>query len=241
MGKLIVIEGTDCSGKEMQTNLLTERLESEGYSVAKLSFPMYDTPTGKIIGACLLGKPHMCDELLKEAHGLFPEGGGNIDPIVAILLYAADRRYNLPKILEALNNNDVLIIDRYVPSNMAHRGGLTEDKLERRFYYDFIEKLEYDTNNMPRPDKTIFLYMPYEQACILKENRKEKPDETETNEKYLRLGEQAYLELAKLYNYDTIDCVSEDGEIISPEKINEEVYQRVIKGLSKDKIRKLDK
>lgn len=75
-GKLIVIEGTDCSGKETQTKLLMERLKKDGEKVATLSFPMYDTPSGRIIGACLLGKPQMCDKYLKENHSFFPEGGG---------------------------------------------------------------------------------------------------------------------------------------------------------------------
>ena len=239
MGKLIVIEGTDCSGKETQTNMLMQRLEREGYSVAKLSFPMYDTPTGKIIGACVLGKPHMCEELLQENHSFFPEGGGNIDSLAAIDLYAADRRYNLPKVLEALDNNDILILDRYVPSNMAHRGGLIEDKLKRRYMYDIIEKLEYEINEMPRPDKVIFLYMPYIAAKELKKYRSEKPDEAEQNEEYLKRGEKAYLELAQLYNYDTIDCIDEEGEIKSIVKINEEVYQSVIKSINKGNSRKL--
>ena len=51
MGKLIVVEGTDCSGKETQTRLLVDRFEKENIKVKRLSFPMYDTPTGKIIGA----------------------------------------------------------------------------------------------------------------------------------------------------------------------------------------------
>ena len=83
-GKIIVIEGTDCSGKETQTRLLVEKLESIGKKVKRISFPMYDTPTGKIIGACLLGKPDMCADLLKTDHGLFPEGGGNVDSLAAI-------------------------------------------------------------------------------------------------------------------------------------------------------------
>ena len=74
-GKIIVIEGTDCSGKETQTRLLVEKLEAMGKKVKRISFPMYDTPTGKIIGACLLGKPEMCNSYLKEDHGFFPEGG----------------------------------------------------------------------------------------------------------------------------------------------------------------------
>ena len=238
MGKLIVVEGTDCSGKETQTNLLMKKLESDGVSVTKLSFPMYDTPTGKIIGACLLGKPHMCDELLKQDHSFFPEGGGSIDPIAAIDLYAADRRYNLPKINKALEENDIVILDRYVPSNMAHRGGLIDDPLKRRYMYDLIDKLEYELNEMPRPDKTLLLYMPYEQACILKKNRKEAPDEAEKNETYLRHGERAYLELGKLYNYDIINCV-ENGNLRTIEDINNEVYENVSKMIRKNNIRVL--
>ena len=65
-GKLIVIEGTDCSGKETQTNILMDRLKKEGYPVVKFSFPMYDTPTGKIVGGPYLGKEYICD-------GWFPE------------------------------------------------------------------------------------------------------------------------------------------------------------------------
>ena len=65
MGKLIIVEGTDCSGKETQTRLLVDRFEKENIKVKRLSFPMYDTPTGKIIGACLLGKPDMVNNLLK--------------------------------------------------------------------------------------------------------------------------------------------------------------------------------
>ena len=238
MGKLIVVEGTDCSGKETQTNLLMERLKSDGLSVDKLSFPMYDTPTGKIIGACLLGKPHMCDELLKQNHSFFPEGGGSIDPIAAIDLYAADRRYNLPRINEALEENDIVILDRYVPSNMAHRGGMIKDTLKRRYMYDLIDKLEYELNEMPRPDKTLLLYMPYEQACILKKNRSEAPDEVELNEEYLRRGERAYLELGKLYNYDIINCVN-DNEIRTIEDINNEVYGKVSKIVKKNNTRVL--
>ena len=227
-GKLIVVEGTDCSGKETQTRLLVEKLTKENIKIERLSFPMYDTPTGKIIGACLLGKEEMCNELLKENHSFFPEGGGNIDSLAAIDLYAADRRYNLPKILKLLEEGYIVLIDRYVTSNMAHRGGLIEDEEERLKIYKKIELLEYEINELPKPDKTILLYLPYEYACELKKNRKEVPDETETNEEYLRRGEKAYLELAELYNYDVVNCVS-DNQIRTIEDINEEVYHKVKK------------
>ena len=226
-GKIIVIEGTDCSGKETQTKLLVEKLKKAGKKVKRLSFPMYDTPTGKIIGACLLGKPDMCREYLKEECSFFPEGGGNVDFLTALFYYAADRRYNLPKINQLLDDGYILVIDRYVSSNMAHRGGLLSDRKDRLDIYKKIETLEYEINGLPRPDKTVLLYLPYEYVCILKKNRDERFDEAEKNETYLKLGEKAYLELSAIYGYDTIDCVK-NKEIRSIEDINEELYNKVI-------------
>lgn len=86
-GKIIVIEGTDCSGKETQTSLLVQRLSKEGKKIERVSFPSYDTPTGKIVGGAYLGKSYI-------GEGYFPEGAANVDPKVASLYYAADRRYN---------------------------------------------------------------------------------------------------------------------------------------------------
>ena len=227
-GKIIVIEGTDCSGKETQSKLLEERLRKEGVKAARISFPMYDTPSGKIVGACLLGKPHMCEKILKEDHGFFAEGGGEVDSLAALCYYAADRRYNLPIINKYINNGYTLIIDRYVTSNMAHRGGMLEKKEERLKMYQKIDTLEYGLMELPRRDQVILLYMPFEYACILKKNRNEVPDETESDENYLKRGENAYLELADIYNYDVVNCIS-NGEIRSIEEISEDVYKLVRK------------
>lgn len=226
-GKIVVIEGTDCSGKETQTKMLVERLKKEDYKVERLSFPMYDTPTGKIIGACLLGKQDMCNELLTTEHSFFPEGGGNIDSLAAINLYAADRRYNLPKIKNLVNEGYIVIIDRYVTSNMAHRGGLIDSKEERLKIYNKIDTLEYEINELPKPDKTLLLYLPYDYACELKKNRVETPDEAESNKDYLQKGERAYLELAEIYKYDIIECVS-NNKIRTIEDINEELYNKIV-------------
>jgi len=227
-GKLIIIEGTDCSGKETQSKLLVEKLTKKGKKVKRISFPMYDTPTGGIVGSCVLGKPEMCQELLRQDHGFFKEGGGNIDSLTAICYYAADRRYNLPLLKKYLEENDYLIVDRYVTSNMAHRGGLLESSDERLKMYKKIETLEYDILELPRPDKVIFLYMPYLYACELKKNRLEAPDEVESNEEYLKRGEKAYLELADLYKYEVINCVR-DNKIRSIEDTNEEILKKIIK------------
>ena len=95
-GKIIVIEGTDCSGKETQSKLLEKRLNEKGRKCIRFSFPMYDTPTGKIVGGSYLGKPEI-------SPSLFEEGAVNVDPHVVCLYYAADRKYNMPKIEKYLN------------------------------------------------------------------------------------------------------------------------------------------
>ena len=77
-GKLIVIEGPDCSGKETQSNLLVNKLNLMGIKSINLSFPMYNTPTGRIIGEAFLGKG-------KDNKSWFKEGSVKVDPKIASL------------------------------------------------------------------------------------------------------------------------------------------------------------
>ena len=102
-GKLIVIEGTDCSGKETQAKLLEKKLNQLGYKTKELYFPNYDSPTGKIIGGCYLGNKEIVSEYLKTSDGWFLEGASKVDSLVASLYYAADRRYNVKDINELLD------------------------------------------------------------------------------------------------------------------------------------------
>lgn len=216
-GKLIVIEGTDCSGKETQTKLLIKYLEEKGEKVASYSFPAYDTPTGKIIGGPLLGKEYICE-------GWFPEGSPNVNEKVACLYYAADRLYNLHHITDYLNEGYTVILDRYTYSNMAHRGGKLEDKKERLETYKFIEKLEFELLGLPKADAVIFLYMPVDAAREIRAKRDEKLDQNEIDEHHLQLASKAYQELSEIYSFKKIDCAK--GNIIKTiEEISKEVIE----------------
>ncbi len=216
MGKIIVIEGTDCSGKETQTKLLYEKLKNLGYKVATMSFPAYDTPTGKIVGGAYLGKKEI-------GPCLFPEGAVHVAPEIASLYYAADRRYNLDRLLQLREENDFLILDRYISSNMAHQGSKIVDDEKRYYIYQFIDKLEYWLLELPKPDQTIFLHMPVEYANELKKNRVN-IDEHEKDEAYLKQSEKAYIELSEMYNWSVIECVQEE-KIKSIEEISDEIFQ----------------
>lgn len=215
-GKLIIIEGTDCSGKQTQTELLIKNLRGMGILCENLSFPMYDTPTGKIIAGPYLAKPQYGIE------GYFPEGAVNVPAQIACLYYAADRKYNIDKIENLLKRGVNVILDRYVESNMAHQGSKAKTKEEQDDVIKFIDTLEYDLLKLPRPDLTILLYMPTNVALILKANREELPDQHESCIEHLKKAENTYLYLAKKYGFPIVNC-SEGTQPRSRESISKEV------------------
>lgn len=213
-GRIIVIEGTDCSGKETQSRLLERELIKSGLRCIRFEFPNYNSPTGKIVGGAYLGKTEI-------SNSYFEEGASNVDPYIACLYYAADRKYNIAKINDYLNDGYYVIVDRYTTSNMAHQGGKIHDKEKRFFMYQWIDKLEYWLLQLPKPDITIFLHMPYEYATELRKNRNS-IDNHEKSESYLKNAEEAYIELSELYNWSKIECIN-DGKIKSVEDINNEI------------------
>ena len=131
-GKLIVIEGTNNSGKETQTKLLVEKLNKDVIKCEKRRFPDYSSPTGKIISEDILGK---------HQKSLFDEGINKIPPKVAALYYAADRLYNIDKINELLDQGINVILDRYVESNMAYQASKLETVSERINLILWLEQL----------------------------------------------------------------------------------------------------
>lgn len=218
MGKLIIIEGTDCSGKGTQSQILLDNLQKDGYKVVEMSFPMYDTPTGKIVGGPYLGKESICK-------GWFLEGANNVPAKVASLYYAADRLYNIDIIKKYLDDDYIVILDRYVTSNMGHQAGKIKDKNERLEMFKWLEKLEYDLLELPRPNIGIFLHMPYEYSKELQKNRSEL-DEHEKSTDNIINAEKAYIEMAELFNFIKIECIK-DKKIRTIEDISKEVYNKV--------------
>lgn len=217
-GKLIVIEGTDCSGKGTQSDLLYKRLIKDGLNTFKSSFPMYDTPTGKIIGGPYLGKEHIC-------LGWFKEGANNVPAKVASLYYAADRLYNIDVIKENLEKGNIVILDRYVTSNMGHQAGKIKDKNKRLEMFKWLEELEYNLLELPQPDIKIFLHMPYDFSKNLQKNRTEL-DEHEKSPENIINAEIAYLELSEIYDFTKIECI-QNGELRTIEDIHNEIYNIV--------------
>ena len=218
-GKLIVIEGTDCSGKETQSKMLIDRLTKDNIKITRFSFPNYDSPTGKIVGGPYLGKSYICE-------GWFPETAPNVDAKVSSLYFAADRRYNINKINEQLNNGVNVVLDRYTYSNMAHQGGKMNTSEERNEMFEWLSFLEFKLLELPEADIKVFLHMPYEASLKLKAGRDEALDQNESNKEHLLRAEVAYKELAEKYNFYTIECTNNDT-IKTIEVINNEVFDYI--------------
>ena len=221
-GKLIVLEGTDCSGKETQSNLLVDFLNKNGIQTKKLAFPNYDSPTGKIIAGAYLGKAGYMDPV-------FPEGASNVDPYCASLLFAMDRKYNIKAITDLLDKGICVVLDRYVDSNMAHQASkLSDDKQNDMII--FLNELEYNLLKLPKADLEVLLYMPTWASKKLKANREEAPDQHEQQEDYLLKSENTYLKIAKERNIPILNC-TQGEKIKSIPQISQELCDFVINNL----------
>ena len=219
MGKLIVIEGTDSSGKETQTKRLFEKLEEKGLKVKKISFPNYDSPA--------------CEPVKMYLSGAFGEDAMKINPYPVSTMYAIDRYASFKTDWEKFYNEDgIIVTDRYVTSNMVHQASKIKDLDEKKQYLNWLEDLEYEKMGIPRPDLVIFLNMPTEMAVKLMAERKnkitgeEKKDIHERDKEYLKESHANACKIANTYNWKEIKC--SDGERIKTiEEIGEEVFSLV--------------
>lgn len=237
--KIIVIEGTDGSGKETQSKKAEKYLIDKGFKVKRYSFPIYNSPTGKIVGASYLGKPEL-------GESVFPETSASVDPIVSSLYYAADRRYNFLKEIEAeIYKNDYVILDRYTTSNMGHQAGKAKTKKEKDKILYFIEKLEFDLCELPRPDIVVFLHMPYEATIELRKDRVA-GDGNENNPEHLINAEKTYLYIAKKYNWKSINCIKTKkytslNDLKTIDEISLEVIDAIKNVKAENKISKMER
>lgn len=219
MGKLVVIDGTDGSGKQTQLEILEKNLQRENIDYRKVSFPNYDSPSSSLV------KMYLSGEFGKDAKA--------ISPYIASTFYAADRYATYKKDLEEYYENGGLILaDRYTTANMVHQAGKIKDKEERKKFLDWLWDLEFNLYKIPVPTKVFFLNMPVEYSLKLTQNRQNKfnknakKDIHESDANHLKDSYNAACELAKIYNWSEIKCV-EDGIIRTREDIGKEIFNIV--------------
>lgn len=217
---IIAIEGIDGSGKNTQARILAERLADHGLNVQLMGFPCYsETFFGKEIGNYLNGKFGGIDD---------------VAPKLASMLYAGDRFEKKNEILDALNNNMILVIDRYVSSNIAHQSAKVFGT-ERLELQKWIETLEYDIYSLPKPDINVLLNLDVSISSKLvslknaREYTSKKHDLHEENFAYLSEVAKVYSSLASQANkWEIVNCV-EKGKLKSIEIISDEIYTSISK------------
>ena len=222
IGKFIVIEGIDGSGKGSQAELLRDRLKKEGHAVDKITFPNYK---GNFFGK----------EIGDYLNGSF---GADVHPKLASLLYALDRYESLSSIKGILNNGESLISDRYVSSNIAHQS-IKLPPEERDSFIKWLHKVEFEILGLPKPDLTIFLDLTPDIAyeLIAKKAKRDYTDKVrdihEADPNHLRLAYEAYSKQASLnpIGWTKVKCVDTDG-LRSIEDISDDIL-RVVKKILK--------
>lgn len=220
-GIFVVIDGIDGSGKATQARMLAERLAAEGKSVEKIDFPRYGTPVfGELLGECLAGK-----------HGDFL----HLDPKIASTLYALDRYEASVQIRKWLDEGKIVVADRFASSNQIHQGGKIIDTAKRDAFMSWLDKVEHEVLNIPRPDAVVYLRVPVEVSeGLLAKQRDAKnaalgedaKDTVEKDRMYLERSFESAERLSTAPNWKTVDCV-EGGDMRTRDAIHEEVYALV--------------
>lgn len=219
-GIFVVLEGNDGAGKATQTELLLQKLRSEGRAAEKIDFPKYGGNVfGALIGECLAGK-----------HGDFL----NLDPKIASSLYALDRFESSERVRSLLEEGVVVIADRYAGSNQIHQGGKIADDTERKVFLLWLENIEFGILNIPRPDLTVYLRVPLETSLqLLQEKRAAKNDSLGERERDVVEEDRSYLErsiqtadwLMGRERWGVVECM-ENGTLRTREAIHEEVWNQ---------------
>lgn len=222
---LIAIEGIDGSGKGTQANRLHERLQETGVRSELISFPRYSqTHFGATIGRFLNGEFGQLDQ---------------VDPHLAATLYAADRFESLGMLNDLLASRDVVVSDRYVPSNIAHQGAKRTGEARRQLT-EWISQVEYGVFRLPKADLVIHLDLPAETAqdLIARKSQRDYTDKAadlqEADRDYLTSVRQAYLDLAATEdNWQTVSLLA-DERLRTIDEIANDIFQRLQPLLTSD-------
>ena len=216
MGKLIVIEGTDGSGKSTQFKLLSQRLENENYKFQKLVFPQYSEPSSALIRMYLGGE--------------FGDSPSDVNAYAASAFYAVDRYASYKKVWgQWYEDGGLILSDRYTTSNAVHQASKEPAEKQGEFL-KWLYEFEYDRLGLPAPDLTIYLDVPTDFTEKMMRSREAATNtQADIHEKdlaYLATCRRTGKTAAAFYNWTVIDCVR-DGEMRSIEDIHEEIYSHI--------------
>ena len=225
-GKLIVIDGTDGSGKATQVALLTKRLQKEGYTIKNVDFPeYYKNFFGKFIGHCL-----------SEQYYNFVK----VHPKIASVLYAADRFESKDEISGWIKKGYIVLANRYVSANQIHQGGKIKNAKKRQAFIEWLDEMEYKVFKIPRPDLVLYLAVPLKVSIQMTKERNKtakrnylgnKKDVHEVDIEFQENSRKSALWLAKTQpKFIQINCAPKNI-LCTREDIHAMIYEKVKKML----------
>ena len=216
MGKLIVIEGTDGSGKSTQFRLMSEHLEKDGITFKHLVFPRYSEESSALIRMYLGGQ--------------FGSNPSDVNAYAASAFYAVDRFASYKMDWgQWYEDGGVILSDRYTTSNAVHQAS-KETGENREKFLQWLYDFEYDKMSLPQPDLIIYLDVPTDYTEKMMRKREQdtntSADIHEKDMQYLATCRECGRSAAAFYGWHVIQCVK-DGQMRTIEDIHQEIYAAV--------------
>ena len=215
-GKLIVLEGTDGSGKSTQFSLLCRRLEEAGRPFHRIVFPQYQEPSSALVRMYLGGE--------------FGARPSDVNAYAASAFYSVDRfaSYKM-KWGEFYRKGGIVIADRYTTSNAVHQCS----KLPREQWPAFLDWLfdfEYNKIGIPAPDRVIYLEVdPAVSQGLMTARYKGDESKKDIHEKdlaYLARSHDAADYCARALGWVKVPC-TEQGAMRSIEAIHADLLEAI--------------
>jgi dTMP kinase len=207
--KLLVLESLDGGGKSTQTDLIKKYFEKHNYKYSYVHFPVYEhNEASKVIAAYLRGEYGDINK---------------VNPIFVANIYAMDRFLYFPELQKQLMDNDIVLLDRYVFSNMAYQGAKYDSDAQSNIISEWIDEFEFGFLELPYPDLNIFFDVPIE--VIEKrltekregENREYLNGKTDIHEKNIEFQKRVRERYLSLKTYDNFVIIPTEN--LSPEDI----------------------
>lgn len=219
----IVLEGLDGAGKSTQIAKLREMFRSKGIESEYLHFPRFDAPVyGELIARFLRGDLGSVE---------------SVNPYLVALLYAGDRADAATMIGQWLADGKVVIVDRYVYSNIGYQCAKLSNRAERQTLREWILSTEFEEFGIPRPDLSLFLDVPFSFTERKLSEVREGDDRTylqggkdihEASLDLQRRVREVYLESAQAGDdLKVVDCSTSDGSMATPDHIFERIMEHL--------------